>query len=179
MVDDNSRHERPDLRPPERGLGDEAHLAGRALLGQVPFAGPLAAEFFARVLAPPLDRRRQEWMESVAAAVNQLHDRIDGLSVDRLAENESFTTALLHASQAAVRTHDQEKRSALRNAVLNAALPSAPDDELQIIFLNYVDELTPTHLRILRVLDDPEAFLATNCIRYAPCMLQDPWIVRG
>jgi hypothetical protein len=64
----------------------------------------------------------------------------------------------MQASQAAVRTSQKEKRDALRNAVLNAALPHAPDESRQQIFLSWVESLTVWHLRMLKLFADPPAW---------------------
>jgi hypothetical protein len=61
----------------------------------------------------------------------------------------------MQASQIALRNHQQGKLDALRNAVLNAALPNSPQEDEQMIFLRLIDQLTPWHLRVLSVLDDP------------------------
>jgi hypothetical protein len=52
-------------------------------------------------------------------------------------------------------THQEEKLAALRNAVLNSALPGAPDADMQAILLGLVDRLTSSHLRFLTMWDDP------------------------
>jgi hypothetical protein len=59
------------------------------------------------------------------------------------------------AAQAAIRTHDQEKLDALRNAVLNTALGKEPDKDRQAIFLSLLDRLQPAHLRILKTFQHP------------------------
>jgi len=46
---------------------------------------------------------------------------------------------------------------ALRNAVTNTVLLPEIDEDLQAMFLNYVDLLTPWHLRVLTCLHDPDA----------------------
>ena len=66
-----------------------------------------------------------------------------------------FITTILQASQAAIRNHQEEKLEALRNAVLNSALPGAPAEDLQFMFVRYIDELTPWHLSVLKFFDDP------------------------
>jgi hypothetical protein len=59
-----------------------------------------------------------------------------------------------------MRTHQQEKIAALRNSVKNAALRHAPDENLQLMFLRFVDEFTPLHLRVLAVFDNPPEWVA-------------------
>ena len=50
--------------------------------------------------------------------------------------------------------------------MLNSARPGAPDDDLQLMFLDFVDTFTPWHLRVLCYLDNPKAWLEEHGIRY-------------
>ncbi|OHB73810.1 MAG: hypothetical protein A2Z25_14145 [Planctomycetes bacterium RBG_16_55_9] len=68
----------------------------------------------------------------------------------------------MQASQAAIRNHQIQKLEAFRNAVLNAALPNAPEEDFQFMFLNFVDSLTMSHLRMLKLLDDYKAEHPSN-----------------
>ena len=52
-----------------------------------------------------------------------------------------------------------KKLEALHNAVVNPAFSTLVEEDLQHIFLNFVDELTPWHMRVLKFLDDPEEWL--------------------
>ena len=61
----------------------------------------------------------------------------------------------MQATQIVIRNHNKEKLDALRNAVLNAALPNPPEESIQLIYLNLIDFFTPWHLRILKFIDDP------------------------
>jgi hypothetical protein len=61
-------------------------------------------------------------------------------------------------------THQEEKISALRNAVLNSVAPEAPDTDTQAIFLNFVDRFTPSHLRLVTLWDDPPAWFSSHGI---------------
>jgi hypothetical protein len=54
-------------------------------------------------------------------------------------------------------THHQEKRTALRNAVLNIALGRCPEEDEAEMFLRYIEELQPWHIRVLTCLSDTEA----------------------
>ena len=64
----------------------------------------------------------------------------------------------MQASQAAIRNHQSEKREALRNAVLNAALPNAPEESIQQLFINQVDTFTVWHIRLLDLFKEPPAW---------------------
>ena len=48
-------------------------------------------------------------------------------------------SVVLQATQAALRTHQAEKLEALRNAVLNVAAGKGPSDDMQMVFLSFID----------------------------------------
>lgn len=146
--------------PPKASAGDVAHAAVKATVGSVPYVGSAAAEAFQLIFGPPIEKRRNEWMEDVAEAIRNLEAAGKTVAED-LASNPAFIDTMMQASQAAVRTSQQEKRKALRNAVVNSALPDAPDETRQQIFINFVDTLTAWHLRILRLFADPRAWYAS------------------
>ena len=63
------------------------------------------------------------------------------------------------ASDAAMKTHYEEKLAMLRAALVNGVLEGAPDEHEQLLFIRFVDELTPLHVRLLALLDDPAGWL--------------------
>ena len=115
---------------PEATLEDRLHTLAKAGIASIPVAGAAASELFTIILAPPLEKRRVEWMNDVAERLKELEEHGE-LNLEDLQDNETFITTVMQASQAAIRNHQSEKREALRNAVLNAALPQAPEESLQ------------------------------------------------
>ncbi len=138
-----------ELKSPKATAGDVLHALAKGAVSGVPIAGGLAAEFFGLVIAPPLSKRRDEWFESLANQLREL--RVD---FDQLSQNQEFITTAMHATQAAIRSHDREKLDALRNAVTNTAIGNAPEQDLRSLFLSFVEEFTPSHLRILKLLEN-------------------------
>ena len=108
------------------------------------------------IAAPLLGQRRDAWFEELRAQMNELSRKVDGLTIQALAHNEQFVSATLQAIPAVLRTNQQEKREALRNVVLNVAAGNAPEQDLQSIFLNLVDEFTATHLQALRLFENSD-----------------------
>ena len=92
-------------------------------------------------------------MDQVGEKLQELEAK--GLRLDELQKNEEFVSAVMHASQIALRTHQTAKLDALRNAIVNVAKGQAPDATLQNVFLNLVDSFTELHLRILKVFQAP------------------------
>ena len=90
----------------------------KTTLGKVPIPG--LAEVFSRIFAAPLEKRRLEWMKEVAGGLRKLEVE-HGVRLEQLQDNPAFIDAVFRASQAAVLTSQEEKKAALRNAVLNSA----------------------------------------------------------
>ncbi len=138
---------------PKKSKGDAAHAITKAGLSAIPILGGPATELFQHIVQPPLDRRRQEWMTQVGAKLKELEDR--GIDIEQLSKNEEFISAVLQASQIAVRTHRQEKREALRNAIFNIASGQAPEESLQHMFFEAIDSFSTLHVHLLMLFQDP------------------------
>jgi hypothetical protein len=139
----------PHLEPPP---GKTAFDYGLAIAK----VGAIAFPFFGAgvtlvdlVTSPLRGKRFTNWCEEIRLRLNELSQKVDGLTPETLAKNEVFISAFAQATQAALKTHQTEKLEALRNALMNVAVAKAPSEDLQLIFLNLVDSFTPTHLKVL------------------------------
>lgn len=139
----------------KRTIGDAAHAFTKAGLSVIPIVGGPAVELFQYLLQPPLERRREAWMASVGEKLQELESQ--GFKLEDLQNNELFVTAVMHATQMALKTHQAAKLAALSNAIINIARGQAPEEAIQHLFLDYVDSLTELHLRILAVFNAPTA----------------------
>ena len=88
--------------------------------------GTAATELLNSVIAPPLHRRRVEWMNELSQAVLSSSRRDRALDLDPRQEDDAFITTVMYASQAPIKTQETATRETVRNAVLNAARPHAP-----------------------------------------------------
>lgn len=151
--------------PPERST-DKATAATiiEAGLSAVPVAGGPLAVMWAALVGAAYEKRREQWQREMTEAVQDLFDQVDELTPKSLAANPDFLDALVDATMTATATGQREKLDALRNAVLNTALPGELDSDSQAMFLRYVRDFTPSHLRLLKLLDDPPAWFAAHGI---------------
>ncbi len=150
-------------KPPQnKSEGDVAREVGRAIASIVPVVGGPLQVLFENIFTAPLEKRRQAWLEQLASAVEQLQHRFEGITPEKLAMNEVFVTVVMQASQIAIRNHQQAKIDALRHAVMNSALSNSPEENEQLIFLRLVDQLTPLHVRVISLLNDPKSWMAIN-----------------
>ena len=145
---------------PKTTAGDNAHTIAKAVISAVPVIGGPATELFSAVVTPPLTRRRDAWLQSLADGLEAMEEKLDGFTVQSLVDNEEFVTMVMEASCIAIRNHSQEKIEFLRNAVLNSAVKS-PDEYLQCLLLQFIDAATPWHFRVLSFYRDPESFAKT------------------
>lgn len=141
------------LEAPKHSKGDTAHALAKAGISAIPMIGGPGAELFQHIVQPPLEKRRIEWMGYVGEKLIELESR--GVDIGQLSENEEFVSAVLQASQIAIRTHRQEKREALRNALFNIASGKAPEESLQQIFLEYIDAFSELHVQLLKFFQAP------------------------
>jgi hypothetical protein len=155
-----------ETEKPKADARDVANAVVKAGISAIPVVGGPAAELFSFIFAPPLSKRRDEWVESLADGLKRLETTVSGFKATELSGNDAFVTTALHATQIALRNHQKEKLEMLRNAVLNASLPNSPEDDLQLVFLQYLDELTATHVAILTFFDDPRAWGVKRNVTY-------------
>lgn len=150
MADDDDA-----LTPPESDSTKElVSAATRVGAGYVPLAGPMLSEALAHIINAPLQRRVHSWREEVMRRIKALE-----ISESSLEDNENFASAVVEAQMAVMRSNAEEKREALANAVLNVALDRGPDEDRQQMFMAYIAELTPWHLRLLVLMSDPPGVL--------------------
>ena len=144
---------------PRPRAGDRVYTLARAGLAAVPIVGGSATELFSLVLAPPLERRRDEWLRELHERLMKLEAHAAGFKLEDLGRNEVFVSAALQATQVALRSHEREKLDALKNALTNIAVGAAPSDDWQQMFLRFIDEFTASHIRVLAFLWNPKVLL--------------------
>jgi hypothetical protein len=154
--------ESPLLEPqPEPTHLDYFAAVVKLAVSSIPDWGGPASELFGMLTAPLLGKRRDEWFEELRLRLNDLTSKVEGLTIESLARNEDFVSVVVDASQTAIKTHQRKKIEALRNAVLNVAVGTAPATDKQSIFLQYVERLQPLHLELLAYMEDPKEHGAT------------------
>jgi hypothetical protein len=153
-------HEDNSASPRKDALSEIIRVKG----SKAPALSP-RAELFSLTSQAILNSRSNDWMESIAEDLESLEKQVPGFNAEIALHNPVFFTSFLEAAEIAIRTHQEEKLEALRNAVMNAALQSAPEDAIQLILLNLIDGLTALHIRVLMFLDDPSRYIARNNIK--------------
>jgi hypothetical protein len=148
---------------PEQTAFDYGLLMAKVATLVFPFAGA-GVTLFDLVTAPSRGKRLSDWCEELRIRLNDLSEKVAGLTPERLAKDDAFVSTFAHATQAALRTHQSEKRQALHNAVLNVALGKEPETDRQILFIALIDRFTVFHLNLLRAFADPKSYCLQRLI---------------
>jgi hypothetical protein len=119
-----------------------------------PFLGA-GITLFDLVTAPARGKRLNDWCEELRIRLNDLSEKVKGLTPEALATNDAFISAFAQATTAAIKTHQKEKLDALRSAIVNVALGKDANANRQMQFLALVDRFTAAHLTLLRFFQDP------------------------
>ncbi|EJG0987555.1 hypothetical protein C4G66_RS11540 [Vibrio parahaemolyticus] len=145
--------------PQNKEWKDYGHAGVKATLSVIPLAGGALATLFETVFSAPIDKRKEDWLILLANTVDEVCEKVENLTPEKLSEHDAFISAYLQASNIAVRTHQEEKIKALNNAVKNTVLNEDIDETLKLMFIRFIDEMTPLHFRILHFLSTPEHYI--------------------
>lgn len=138
-----------NLKVPEKDASDLIHTMAKAGISAIPLMGGSISEIFSFLITPSIQKRQEKWMQLVVEGLQRLEQEIDSFDIENLQDNEVFQSMVLESSRVAILTHIDEKLKMLRNAVLNSALPEAPDETRQKIFIQWLSEFTAWHIKIL------------------------------
>ena len=134
---------------------DIAYATTKAVVGSIPFVGAAAGELLGLIVASPLEKRRNKFLTEIGQRLKDLEEA-KRLDLSSLTGNQQFIDTVLQATTYALKTSEEEKLSAFKNAILNTALNESPDKTISQIFLTLIDNFTIWHIRILYFSNDPE-----------------------
>lgn len=97
-------------------------------------------------------QRLEEWQRLVDERLSKLENTV----VNNLPQNEKFATVMLTSAQLSLKT-DKIKSALLANAVANSATTNISEERI-VILLNCIERYTPSHLRLLRFLQNPKKY---------------------
>lgn len=136
-----------------RSKGDHAVAVSKSIAGAFPFVGPALNELIEAVLLTPAQRRHMEWQTAVTDTINQLIESVDGLSAESLSHDEDFLSALVAASNSAMKTSRHEKIKMLQATLFHTGSGKRLQDFIRSTFFQIVDRYTPEHVALLRAFE--------------------------
>lgn len=98
---------------------DVAEIAGKTAISLIPVGGALATAIYDTVKGNALAKRQEQWMRTLEDRISKIEETLESIG-----NNELFTTALVKATELAMRTSREEKMSYLANAVISSLAPN-------------------------------------------------------
>jgi hypothetical protein len=140
------------MSTPENSKSDVAYAITKGLISSIPMVGGFASEMLYLFIQPPLEKRRNAWLESLEKTLTKISE--SGVDLSKLSSNEEFISTVVHATQCAQRTHLSSKHELLRNAIENSATPRAPEFSLREHFINCINDFSEIHIAILKIFNE-------------------------
>lgn len=120
-----------------------AEIAVKTGTSIIPFGGTLLSCIIDEVKSKSMQRRHDEWMETIEGKLNQC-----SIDLETIGDNENFTTAIIKATEIAAKTAEREKKEYLANAVANSIDFSA-DESILMIYMELLEKYTVWHLQVM------------------------------
>lgn len=147
-----------DYIPPVEEVKDKLHrlirsalIVAPSIMGVPPQFGVLSTvllDNYNLLWKPSAEGRYERWVEDVIGSINLLTERIDNIE-ERLV-SEEFQSLLITANQLVLKHHQVEKIKFFSNAVVNSLTTPSLSYDKKITFINLLDELTVSHIKILK-----------------------------
>lgn len=100
----------------------------------IPVGGALLTAVWDSVKGNAVQKRMDEWKYLIEEPLSKLE-----LSLEDIGNNENFTTAMLCASEMAIKTAEKQKRCYLANAAVNVATADIEESFLPLLENSEVD----------------------------------------
>lgn len=133
--------------PPEPDHRDLAQGLMEATVALVPVVGGSAQRLVAVAVKSSIDARMHVWLQAVADCLDEIQGRLDGRTIEDLANDSEFVTSFIRLTQTALGTHLEEKidllKAALGQSIVNRS------DRLGTAYLHLLDVLEPVDVAVL------------------------------
>ena len=131
-------------------------ITAKTVLSAIPVGGTLVTCVWDSIKAHAAQKRIDEWKSLIEERLMSVE-----LELNEVGENELFTSAMMRATDIALKTAEKEKREYLANAVSNSLFCSI-DESVLMIYLDLLEKYTAWHLKILHFFKNPVAYEAVN-----------------
>lgn len=144
--------------PEEKDIDDSLVDSFKVGASLIPILGAPVIELMNMLVTPVLQERRDAWFKKLGERVKKLEEE-GRVTYEELQNDNTFIDISIKATEIALKTHQEEKLEALRNALINSTLNNPSIDiSLKQIFLNYIDIFTIWHIKLLKLFNNPKKY---------------------
>lgn len=141
-------------------VGEMAEITAKTALSVIPVGGALITGVWDSIKSNCAQERLNQWQTLIEERLSKIDATLDDIG-----KNENFTSAMLQATELAIKTSENDKRVYLANAVLNS-LTCPFEESVVMMFINMIEKYTLWHLKILDFFQNPKKFDGVNEGKY-------------
>lgn len=127
-----------------KGALQVAEIAGKTAVSAIPVGGALVTSIYDTVKSNCLEKRRKKWQEALENRISKLEATLNDIG-----NSEIFTTAIIKATEVAMKTGNEEKLKYLANATANS-YESNIDETRFWLYMDLVDRYTSAHIEMMK-----------------------------
>ena len=133
-------------------------ITGKTLLSLFPVGGTLVTCVWDSIKSHSVQKRMDEW-------TNLIENRLCTIekTLEEIGDNEVFASAMMRATEIAIKTAEREKLEYLANAV-KKTVEIDINESVVMMYMHMIDEYTAWHLKILEYFRNPKKYVSDcNC----------------
>lgn len=134
-----------------KGALQVAEIAGKTAVSAIPVGGALATSIYDTVKNNCLEKRQKKWQEALENRISKME-----VTLDDLGNSEIFTTAIIKATEVAMKTSSEEKLKYLANATANSYEGNI-DETRFYLYMGLIERYTARHISIMKKYISPTA----------------------
>lgn len=134
-----------------KGVLQVAEIAGKTAVSAIPVGGALATSIYDVVKNNCLEKRQKKWQEALENRISKME-----VTLDDLGNSEIFTTAIIKATEVAMKTSSEEKIKYLANATANSYEGNI-DETRFYLYMGLIERYTTRHISIMKDYISPTA----------------------
>lgn len=130
----------------------------KAAVSAIPVAGGPIASLLSDYLPNEIEKRKTKLLIQLDDDLKRLKGRFQEVTLKK----EEFVTTFFKSFKKAMETHQKEIIDGYRAIILNSLIDSNPNQDEITMFIGITERLTPLHVKLLKILDNPEGIVSQN-----------------
>lgn len=119
-------------------------IVGKTAVSAIPVGGALATSIYDTVKNNCLEKRQKQWQETLENRISKMEATLNDLG-----NSEIFTTAIIKATEVAMKTSSEEKLKYLANATANSYEENI-DETRFYLYMGLIERYTARHISIMK-----------------------------
>ena len=137
---------------------DHALAVLKAAVNAIPVAGGPVASLLSDYLPNEVENRKTKLLIQLDEDLKKL----EGKFQEETLKKEEFITTFFKSFKKAMETHQKEVIDGYRAIILNSLIDSEPNQDEIAMFIGITERLSPLHIKLLKILDNPEGLVSQN-----------------